>query len=328
MRKFVYENQGLMKRMYGNQRHYNVLRSEMLNELYDDMFEEMPRRHHQYRRPPPPQAQHNARSARYQKPARPGSLSDKSSGRAGSKHQNSHESIPKHHRTSQESRHTHQSNEHEATESTHQVNAESGSNPQQHETVHPSHAPSDQHRSEHESRAMKLGETAAYSGVRRHHEHVRPRIQSKAPKVRRKLEGPTIITQDPGPSSSSTITTTTTTTATSTTTRRQTTTPTSSSEPGTTTTLEDWTTTESKLYFEMQEKIICNPKSHANRIWVNTTNKQSLIALILTTIFLVPNNPVSLVSPIVPSHSHSALKLSLSYQQPYFSSFIVSLSIS
>lgn len=248
MRKFVYENQGLMKRMYGNQRHYNVLRSEMLNDLYDDMFEEMPRRHHQYRRPPPPQAQqHNTRSARYQKPARPSSLSDKSSGRATSKHQNSHESIPKHHRTSQESHQTHQSNEQEVTESTQQGNVESRSN---HETDHPSQVPSNQHRSEHESRAMKLGETAAYSGVRRHHEHVRPRIQFKAPKVRRKLEGPTIITQDPDPSSSSTITTTSTTTATSTTTRRQTTTPTSSSEPGTPTTLEDWTTTESMISFD------------------------------------------------------------------------------
>ncbi|ROT75159.1 putative mucin-17 [Penaeus vannamei] len=34
VRRFVYENQGLMKRMYGNQRHYNVLRTEILNEMY------------------------------------------------------------------------------------------------------------------------------------------------------------------------------------------------------------------------------------------------------------------------------------------------------
>nr|XP_027214400.1 uncharacterized protein LOC113807366 [Penaeus vannamei] len=58
VRRFVYENQGLMKRMYGNQRHYNVLRTEILNEMYDQLYDEMPKRqHHKYRRrrprPPP-----------------------------------------------------------------------------------------------------------------------------------------------------------------------------------------------------------------------------------------------------------------------------------
>ncbi|KAK3878693.1 hypothetical protein Pcinc_016688 [Petrolisthes cinctipes] len=232
VRKFVYENQGLMKRMYGNQRHYNVLRAEMLNELYDDMFEEMPRRHHQYRRPPPPQA----RSARYQKPSRANSFRDKKSGgRAGSKHQNSHESIPKQHRTSHESHPTHRTTSQEA-EVTQQASDESKSKQQQ---TDPGQVPSN-HRSEHESRAMKLGETPEYSTVRRHHEHPRPRIQYKIPKIHRKSEGPTIITQEPHPSSSITTTSTTIT--------RQTTTPTSSSEPGTTTIFDDWTTTESQWY--------------------------------------------------------------------------------
>jgi len=37
VRRFVYENQGLMKRMYGDQRHISVLRTELM----DNMFEEM-----------------------------------------------------------------------------------------------------------------------------------------------------------------------------------------------------------------------------------------------------------------------------------------------
>lgn len=75
VRRFVYENQGLMKRMYGNQRHYNVLRSELLNDLYEEMFDEMPKRHHQYRHPSPP----SARTARYQNPSRSNTLNSKSS---------------------------------------------------------------------------------------------------------------------------------------------------------------------------------------------------------------------------------------------------------
>lgn len=63
MRRFVYENQGLMKRMYGNQRHYSVLRAELLNDLYDEMFDEMIKRQ--------PSASSSSRSARYQKPSHP-----------------------------------------------------------------------------------------------------------------------------------------------------------------------------------------------------------------------------------------------------------------
>ncbi|XP_042214408.1 protein spaetzle 4-like isoform X1 [Homarus americanus] len=73
VRRFVYENQGLMKRMYGNQRHYNVLRAELLNDLYEDMFDEMPTRQHQYRHPSPP----SARSARYQNPSNSNTLNSK-----------------------------------------------------------------------------------------------------------------------------------------------------------------------------------------------------------------------------------------------------------
>lgn len=79
VRRFVYENQGLMKRMYGNQRHYNVLRTEILNEMYDQLYDEMPKRqHHKYRRPPPPASPpaspQGSRSGRYQKPSRANAL--------------------------------------------------------------------------------------------------------------------------------------------------------------------------------------------------------------------------------------------------------------
>ncbi|XP_050696106.1 protein spaetzle 4-like isoform X2 [Eriocheir sinensis] len=65
VRRFVYENQGLMKRMYGNQRHYSVLRAELLNDLYDEMFDEMIKRPHHRQQPS------SSRSARYQKPSHP-----------------------------------------------------------------------------------------------------------------------------------------------------------------------------------------------------------------------------------------------------------------
>ncbi|KAK7021873.1 hypothetical protein SK128_004934 [Halocaridina rubra] len=42
-----------MKRMYGNQRHYNVLRSELVNEMFEEMFDEMPKRQHHRSHPPP-----------------------------------------------------------------------------------------------------------------------------------------------------------------------------------------------------------------------------------------------------------------------------------
>ncbi|XP_042864749.1 protein spaetzle 4-like isoform X2 [Penaeus japonicus] len=79
VRRFVYENQGLMKRMYGNQRHYNVLRTEILNEMYDQLYDEMPKRqHHKYRHPQPPPSPsaspQGSRSGRYQKPSRANSL--------------------------------------------------------------------------------------------------------------------------------------------------------------------------------------------------------------------------------------------------------------
>lgn len=83
VRRFVYENQGLMKRMYGNQRHYNVLRAEVLNELYEDMFDEMPKRHHQYQHSTPP----NTRSARYQNPSNSNSFNSESSNSAKKRNQ-------------------------------------------------------------------------------------------------------------------------------------------------------------------------------------------------------------------------------------------------
>lgn len=74
VRRFIYENQGLMKRMYGTQRHYNVLRTELLNNLYDEMYDEMPKRQHQYRNP----SLGSARSPRYQNPSRSNTLNSHS----------------------------------------------------------------------------------------------------------------------------------------------------------------------------------------------------------------------------------------------------------
>ncbi|XP_063846758.1 protein spaetzle 4-like isoform X2 [Scylla paramamosain] len=69
VRRFVYENQGLMKRMYGNQRHYSVLRAELLNDLYDEMFDEMIKRISKPQNPAA--ASPPSRSARYRKPSHP-----------------------------------------------------------------------------------------------------------------------------------------------------------------------------------------------------------------------------------------------------------------
>ncbi|XP_045124967.1 LOW QUALITY PROTEIN: protein spaetzle 4-like [Portunus trituberculatus] len=69
VRRFVYENQGLMKRMYGNQRHYSVLRAELLNDLYDEMFDEMIKRISKPQHPSA--ASPSSKSARYRKPSHP-----------------------------------------------------------------------------------------------------------------------------------------------------------------------------------------------------------------------------------------------------------------
>ncbi|XP_068221238.1 protein spaetzle 4-like isoform X2 [Palaemon carinicauda] len=64
VRRFVHENQGLIKRMYGNQRHYNVLRSEILHDMYEEMFNEMPKRQvHRFQ----PSTVSTARTGRYHK---------------------------------------------------------------------------------------------------------------------------------------------------------------------------------------------------------------------------------------------------------------------
>lgn len=61
--------------MYGTQRHYNVLRAELLNNLYDEMYDEMPKRQHQYQHP----SLGSARSPRYQNPSRSNTLNSQSS---------------------------------------------------------------------------------------------------------------------------------------------------------------------------------------------------------------------------------------------------------
>ncbi|XP_066937385.1 protein spaetzle 4-like [Macrobrachium rosenbergii] len=75
VRRFVHENQGLIKRMYGTQRHYNVLRSEFLEDMYEEMFNEMPKRQ-THRFHPSSSTTSTARTGRYQKHSNANSLQD------------------------------------------------------------------------------------------------------------------------------------------------------------------------------------------------------------------------------------------------------------